>query len=288
MQFGVGLFGLKPNLLPVLARHADELGYDMLWCSDHLMPLTEISANYPYSESKLPPFEPDWPWFDPWALLSSLASVTQRIRFGTNVYILPLRHPFVTARAVATLDIVSEGRALLGAGVGWWPEEFEAAGQDFKSRGPRSTEITEILRRLWTEDTVEYQGEHYSFPPVKFEPKPVQRPIPIEFGGSTMAALRRAAREGDGWIPTALSDEELKSMLQRLREARKEAGRDHLPFNISISVGGAPAIDTVKRYEEIGVTRLGVAPHGAAGPDTTGDQIRAGLETFANDVIAKL
>lgn len=288
MQFGLTLFGIKPELLPGLAQSADELGYGTLWCSDHLMPLTEISKNYPYSESKLPPFNPDWPWFDPWALLSSLAAVTKQIRFGTNVFILPLRHPFVTARAVATLDVISGGRAILGAGVGWWPEEFAISGQDFKSRGPRCTEITEILRMLWTEDTIEYHGDYYDFPAVKFEPKPVQRPVPIYFGGNTGLAMKRAAREGDGWIPTNLPLEELKSAIERIGELKAEFGRGSLPFGVVASAGGKPDLNTARRYQDIGVTCLNVGPYRSSNPNPTADDIRRGLETFANDVIVKL
>ncbi len=288
MKFGLGLFGLKPELYPVLARKADELGYESLWSSDHLMPLTSISANYPYSENKLPPFTPESPWLDPWVVMSSMASITRRIKFATNVYILPLRHPFVTARAVATLDTLSGGRTLLGAGVGWWPEEFQAAGQDFESRGPRSTEITEILRRLWTEDAVEYHGKHYSFPEVRLEPKPVQRPIPIHFGGNTMAAVRRAAREGDGWIPSYLSYDQLKERIQTLNELRKDAGRDGMPFEVTTAPDSPPTPDVVRRFEEIGVARLMVGPYGFPDANTTAEQIEAGLERFADEVLSKV
>ena len=287
MKFGLGMFGLKPHMIPVLARKADELGYESLWSSDHLMPLTTISATYPYSDNNLPPFTPDWPWMDPWVVMSSLASITSRIKFGTNVYILPLRHPFVTARSVATLDTLSNGRAILGAGVGWWPEEFQAAGQDFDSRGPRTTEITEILRRLWTEEAVEYHGKHYSFPEVRLEPKPVQQPIPIQFGGISNAAIRRAAREGDGWIPAFLPFDQIKEKIAHLHELRKEAGRADLPFEITTAPDGPPTPDVIKRFEEIGVTRLMVGPYGFPDASITAEKIEAGLEQFANDVLSK-
>ena len=230
MKFGVTLFQTDVNLYPVIGKKAEEVGIESMWMSDHLAPLTTIAPTYPYSSTGMPPFKPDSPWLDSFVTMSSVAAVTERIKFANNVYILPLRHPFVTARAVATLDLVSKGRVLFGVGVGWWREEFEAAGQDFDNRGPRSTEIVEILRRLWTEDTIEHRGAHYSFGPMKFEPKPVQRPIPIMFGGTTKAALRRAAREGDGWVATAMTPEQIREAVGQLKELRESYGRAHLPF----------------------------------------------------------
>lgn len=288
MKFALALFGLRHQLYPVLARKADELGYESLWVSDHLMPLTNISANYPYSPEKLPPFTPDWNWYDPWTLLSSLAAVTERIRFGTNVYILPLRHPFVTARAVTTLDVISNGRAMLGAGVGWWPEEFAAAGQEFENRGPRTTEITEILRRLWTEEAVEHHGKFYDFPEVRLEPKPVQQPIPIIFGGNSGAALRRAAREGDGWMPAYLPYEELVASINKVNAFRKEYGRINHPFEITAALPFPPTIDSIRKAEEDGIHRLLVGPYGYADANTTAEIIKSGLENFTNEIMVKL
>ena len=288
MKFALALFGLRPHLLNVLATKADELGYESLWCSDHLMPLTSISPNYPYSPDKLPPFTPDWEWHDPWVLMSSLAGITKNIRFATNVYIAPLRHPFVTARAVATLDVVSGGRVIFGAGVGWWPEEFAAADQDFDNRGPRTTEIVTILRRLWTEETVEHHGKFYDFPEVTLVPKPVQQPIPIIFGGNTKAAHRRAAREGDGWMPAYMGKDEVVAGMASINELRKEYGREHLPFEVTGALMEPPSVDAIRRYEEAGIDRLLVGPYGFPDANTTAEVIEAGLEQFANDIMAKL
>ena len=132
-------------------------------------------------------------------LIGHLAAHTTTIRLGTWVYVLPLRHPFAAARSFATLDVLSGGRAEVGVGVGWLEGEFAAAGVDFASRGRRTDEALEVCRRLWSEPTVEHHGEFFSFPPVAFEPKPIQRPWPrLHVGGESPAALRRAARFGGG------------------------------------------------------------------------------------------
>jgi probable F420-dependent oxidoreductase len=173
------------------------------------------------------------------------------------VYILPLRHPLVTARAVSTLDVLSGGRAVLGAGVGWLEEEFHFAGQSFADRGPRSDEIIGLLRLLWSDKVIDFHGEFYDLGPLRFEPKPVQKPhLPIEIGGTTPPALRRAAHLGDGWLATGKMDvPALEAKIKRIHALRAEAGRAAQPFEISYGYAGGLAGD-VRAYADAGVTRL--------------------------------
>jgi probable F420-dependent oxidoreductase len=212
-----------------------------------------------------------------------VASATDRIRLATGVFVLPLRHPIVTARAVLTLDRVSRGRAVLGIGVGWLAEEFAVLGQSFGDRGDRTDESIELIRRLWTEEVVEHHGRHFDFGPVRFEPKPVQRPVPIEVGGTSPAALRRAGRLGDGWIELGSADlDEVRRRLAVVAEARRQAGRQG-PFEVTCSVV-APDLDAVARYAEAGVTRLLVAPPPAAGVRSP-EELMDWLDRFADGVI---
>ena len=163
--------------------------------------------------------------FDPASYLSFIAARTTSLRLGTYVYLLGLRHPFVTARAFATLDWVSGGRAVIGAGAGWLQEEWRALGIDPATRGARLDEAIAVCRRLWTEATVANDGPCFPFAEVAFEPKPVQQPIPILIGGESAPALRRAGRLGDGWIGMTHTPDSAAAAVAVIRAHREEAGR---------------------------------------------------------------
>jgi probable F420-dependent oxidoreductase len=197
---------------------------------------------------------------DAFGYLSYLAGRTERIRLGTHVYLLGLRHPFVAARAVQTLDLVSGGRAEVGVGAGWLESEWRAAGLDPRTRGARLDEAIAVCRRLWTEAVVEHRGECFDFEPVCFEPKPVQRPHPpILVGGDSERALRRAARLGDGWVGFTYTAESVVAPIARLRTLLAEAGRDDAPFEF-VCGGAVETAADVARFADAGVTRLIVAP----------------------------
>ena len=279
MKFGL-LFGssVPANALEV-ARKADELGFDSIWVGHHILPPMRIPSTYPYAASGQPPFTPESPWYDPWVELSYLAAGTSRLRLGTSVFVLPMVDPFSTARAVATLDVVSGGRAVLGIGVGWMKDEFDVLGIDFKTRLSRTEETVRLLRLLWTEDRVEFRGRHFSVGPVTFNPKPVQRPIPIHVGGDSDAALRRAARIGDGWIGVWYDVDRAREHVARLRQLLGEEGRETVPFEITIQSSAPLTPDAVKRLDELGVHRLKVRPW-SQWPDAI-----EGMERFAEQLM---
>ncbi len=226
MKIGVALFRLRPERMAAVARHAEALGFESVWVPEHLVLPTRIASRYPYAPDGVPPFAPDAPHLDPLILLTHVAAATSRIRLGTNIYLLPLRHPLVTARLAMSLDVLSGGRLTLGVGVGWLAEEFQAAGIEFQTRASRTRECVRALRALWTEAEPEFHGRFFSFGPVKFEPKPVQKPHPpIVFGGETEAALRRAAALGDGWYGVGHTPESAAVQAGRLRALLAAAGR---------------------------------------------------------------
>ncbi len=260
MKFGLAMFGLSPRHYPDVAMAAEASGFESVWMPEHLVLPAEMPPTYLYTESGYPPISPETPMFDTWVVLGAVAQATTTIRLATNVYILPLRHPLITARAVVTLDRISNGRVTLGAGVGWLEEEFEAAGQNFADRGPRTDEIIGLLRSLWSDDTIDHHGRYYDIGPIKFEPKPRQKPtIPIEIGGSTPPALRRAGRLGDGWIEAGAKDEaDLERMVGVIQEHRRAAGRDRQPFELGTSK--AEGLASVRRLESMGFTRITVGP----------------------------
>lgn len=297
MRFGLNGFGLSPRHLPDVALLAEEHGFDSVWIPEHLVFPVEIPPTYLYSADGFPPMRSDSPAYDPWILLATVAARTTTIRLGTNVYILPLRHPISVPRSVVTLDRVSGGRVNFGVGVGWMREEYEAVGQDFTTRGKRADEIIPLLRRFWTEDVIEHHGDYYDILPVTFEPKPLQKPsIPIYIGGTSPAALRRVGQLGDGWMAhrsnivfsegssqTSAEDyAELEEQIGVIRRHRDEAGRSELPFDIRAF---ASDLDDIKRCEEIGVTSINAAPDARA--KSTKDYFTDWIKRYADEVISK-
>jgi probable F420-dependent oxidoreductase len=252
VKFGVALGRLNPAFFDAVTVEADRLGYESVWLPEHLVFPVEMAGS-PFVGDDHPPVPPSTPVFDAYAYLSYLAGRTTHVRLGTHVYLLGLRHPFVAARAIATLDIVSGGRAIAGVGAGWLGSEWAAVGLDFASRGRRLDEALDVCSRLWTEDVVEHHGEFFDFGPVMFEPKPVQKPRPpVIVGGESKAALRRAARRGDGWIGM---DHTVESVAEPVAFLRNEQP------GCEITVGGPVAsLDDVHRWEDAGVDRLMVSP----------------------------
>ncbi|WP_067482214.1 TIGR03619 family F420-dependent LLM class oxidoreductase [Actinomadura hibisca] len=259
MKFGVPLGLVHPAVWTDLAVAADRLGFESVWLPEHLVFATDLStARYPGTEE--PGIRPQTPLFDAPAYLCALAAVTERVRLGTAVYLYGLRHPFVAARAFATLDQISGGRTIVGVGAGWYEGEWLAAGVDFATRGRRLDEAIAVSRRLWTEPAVEHHGEFFDFPEVAFEPKPVQARLPIVAGGESRAALRRAASLCDGWISMPQTLERAAPQLERLHALRKEAGRADDPFEITVHAYELSGPDEVAEWERLGVDRLIVRP----------------------------
>ena len=235
----------SPANLRTLAQRAESLGFDSAWVSDHIILPRSVDSFYPYAANGVATFRPDEDYYEPLAALNFLAGCTQKIRLGTHVLILPYRNPVLTAKMISTLDVLSEGRFILGAGVGWMEEEFKALGLDtFARRGAVTDEYIQLFKELWTKDNPEFQGEHYQLSESGFQPKPVQKPHPpIWIGGHTNPAIRRAAKYGDGWMPIGLrppailEPEELAEKITRLRRLTMEAGRPEDAVSLCFSTG---------------------------------------------------
>jgi probable F420-dependent oxidoreductase len=288
MKFWQSLFLTEADQLFEVARICEEVGFDGLMISDHLLHFDQMRPRYPYSEDGRPPFEARAVWPECWSLIGALAAVTQRIRFVTNVYILPLRNPVEVAKATSSVASFAEDRVVLGAGAGWMKEEFELLGVDFHSRGRRFDECIEVIRKLWSGRTVEHRGEFFELPAVQMCPVP-SRPIPIYIGGASPAALRRAARLGDGWLGPGQTLEEALATVAQLERLRSEAGRGGEPFDAVVPLGGPPELGALQRLRDAGVGGAVSLPFAFnVGPDSTLDQKRAYLEGYANDLIAKL
>lgn len=216
----------KVDELIDLAARADTLGFDSLWASEHLFHSAYIADRLD-----------NLPYFEPLTILTAAAMATKRARLGTSVLVLPWHDPPRLAKTVATLDHISNGRVDLGVGVAMTKDEFRNLGVDFKTRGRRMNEILGALQALWTEEIPTFAGEFYNYEGLKFSPKPLQKPYPpILIGGSSLAALRRTAKFGDGWHTLRQSPAEVGAAMVKLRELTSAAGRDPDALRISISV----------------------------------------------------
>jgi probable F420-dependent oxidoreductase len=266
MRFWVALAFGEPVHAVELAKTAEAAGFDGVMVSDHIAYPADLKSEYPYTEDGKPMWKPHTPWPDPWVLIGGMAAVTERIRFGTNIYIAPARNPFATAKAVATASVMSGGRVILGAGAGWMREEFELMEQSFDDRGPRFTELVEVLRALWQGGMVEHHGEYYDFPAVQISPVPAE-PIPIYGGGQSGPALRRVVGHLDGWIGNYYQLDAACEWATKLRAMLDEAGRGDDPFDLCLSVLSPPTPDVVEQLEQAGVTSLLVSPWFRPGAD---------------------
>ena len=281
MKFGLALGRLSPKWFEPITLEADKLGFESIWLSEHLILPVEMGGSphaEHYNEQQHPPITANVPFFDPFVYLSYLAGKTKNIRLGTHVYLLGLRHPFVAARAIQTLDIISNGRAEIGIGAGWLRNEWTAAGFDPKTRGKRLDEALAVCKRLWTEDVIEHHGEFYDFDPVMFEAKPLQKPYPpILVGGESDAALRRAALSGNGWVGMNHTLESCIEPLARLKELLKENGRENEPFE-TVCLARVNSKDDIERWHDAGMTRLIVTPW------NKGNEAMDGIRRFADEI----
>lgn len=240
MKFGVhlphnGALASRENLLR-FAKEADGLGYDSCWASDHIAwpdPAT-LTSRYPYSEDGAFAASPDTPWIDPLSALTFVAAVTENLHLGTTVLVLGYRPPIQTAKLWASLDVLSGGRAILGVGVGWMLEEFDALGMPHDHRGARADEMLEIYRTLFAEPQPSHEGRFYNFQPVGFEPKPVRGSIPVWVGGDTSHAHRRTARYGDVFYPVFSPPEVVREQWQATQAACEREGRDPAEVGLAL------------------------------------------------------
>ena len=286
MKFGTSLMGVRMRDYAEVAACFEEAGFESIWVPEHLAFPTEMPATYPYSDDGLPMVNTKTPCYDPWVVLGYVACATTTIRLATNVYILPLRHPLQTARSVVTVDRLSGGRVTLGVGVGWLEDEFTWTGQSFKNRGRRTDEIIRILRSLWSDEAIEEHSDYYDFGPLHFEPKPLQKPsIPIEVGGTTRPALRRAGTLGDGWVEVGSSDvDAFAASLAVVLDARRAAGRDGTPFEVTVGSALAHDADAVRRVHDAGATRVIAMPWRGGGAVSPAEA-RDWADRYADEVM---
>ena len=287
MRFGVHLVAagkmIEGEKIARVARRAEELGYDSLWVSDHIVFPTQLRSPYPYSPDGKLPLDPANPLLEPFTVLSYAAAVTKTIKLGTSVVIIPYRDPLVTAKIVSSLDVLSGGRFIFGVGVGWLDEEFRVLRQNLRDRAAQTREALLAMQACWTQDDPEFHGKFFDFSGIKFAPKPRQKPHPpIWFGGNSMPALKRAVELGNGWHAVWQTPEEVAEKTAILRNLSAKAGKNFANFAITINVNNRVplTVENVKKYEAVGVSMIFIPRSFQADVDTMIENI----EKFAKEV----
>ncbi|MCP3991410.1 MAG: LLM class F420-dependent oxidoreductase [Actinomycetia bacterium] len=301
MKIGVHLPQLgrsadRQNLI-TWAEEADRLGLHSGWVSDHVAWPRDIESKYPYTADGSFPGGFDMPWLDPLGTLMFVAARTESIRLGITVLILGYRPPVLTAKWMSTLDVLSQGRAILGVGVGWMREEFEVLGMPFDHRGARADEQLEIFETLFTQKTPSFDGTYYQFPEVGFSPKPPQAPIPVWVGGATTPAFRRTARFGEAFHAAFEPIETVAREWQEVSDECEKIGRDRgeielsvrlyldpegrMAENVSLQGSSEQMIDTAGRWADIGTNHILLDVVAGGGADGRLDALRAFMAEVA-------
>jgi probable F420-dependent oxidoreductase len=257
-----------PAMLDALAVGAEERGIGTVWVGEHVVLFEQYASSYPYAEDGRVPAPSGTGLLEPMVTLAYLAARTSTVRLGTAMLLLPQRNPVYVAKEVSSLDWLSGGRVDLGIGVGWLKEEFDALQVPWERRGQRTDEYVEVLRTLWCDETSSYRGESYHLPPCEMYPKPVQDPHPpLHIGGETQAALRRAARLGQGWHTFNRTPEELSQGLRELDVHLETAGRRRDELRITVCpYFNQLTPQAVEQYAEAGADAV-AALFFAFGPD---------------------
>jgi len=267
----------RPELFAQLARDCEQLGFESIWTVEHVV-IPQPHMPYPGSKDGSMPGGDEVPIPDPLIPLAYAAALTTRLKFSTGVIILPQRHPLYLAKQLATLDLLSKGRMMVGIGSGWMKEEFDSLGGGYNVRGARTDESIQAMRALWRDDVASFHGKHFHFHDVKSFPKPIQKNgIPIHVGGHSPAAARRAGKYGDGFFPTVTDPAKLKELFAFVHEEAKKARRD--PGAIEFSAMAAPRAESLKALAAVGVTRVVFSP-----PSSDPAKLRAGLEQMMSEV----
>jgi probable F420-dependent oxidoreductase len=279
-----------PNIEAMLgiAEKAEQVGFESVWTFEHVVVPVDYRSRYPYSADGKMGVTPETNFVDPLVALSAIAARTVKLRLGTGVNILSQANPLYLAKQAASLDFASNGRFMLGVGIGWLKEEFEALGAPFAKRGARFDDYVVAMRKAWSGDVVEHKSEFVRWSGFKTYPLPVQKrgqspSVPIVIGGSKGKAFERIAKYGDGWYAPTASIDQLEPMLKELRAACAAVKRD--PASIEVSCMWVPAmekLDVVERYQKLGVSRLIVLLPALGAPPLEA------IERFGHETLSKL
>ncbi|MFK7977702.1 MAG: TIGR03619 family F420-dependent LLM class oxidoreductase [Halioglobus sp.] len=286
MKFWQAITWAETDQLIEIAQFAEELGFHGLMSGDHAVYPESIAPDYPYSDTGLPPMDPNDEYPDQTAIFAAMAAVTTKLHFTCGVYVLPLRNPHEVARAAASLSILSNDRFILGIGVGWMKEEFDIYGVDFRKRGKITDEMIEVMHTLWAGGMVEHHGEYFDFPRVQLSPVPATPPR-IYVGGKSDVALRRTAKIGSGYIGAGSAPEEVGPLLAKLNQMRAEEGRSNEPFEAMLGISAMPDVGLYRDLAGDGLESTVAPPffYALGKKQSTLDEKKRYLEGYAESII---
>jgi len=283
MKIGIRNADTRIADIVTIAQAADAAGIESFWRGEHVLVPREINSIDPYYARALPPGMERFPSLDPITLAAFLAARTERLHFSMGVNLIALHVPYQLARVLATADLVSGGRIMMAVGVGWMREEYDILGIDWSTRGGRTDEAMAVLRTLWTDPHPRFEGEHFSLPPVTFQPKPAQTGGPPLFvAGLSKFAFRRAARHGDGWYGHDLTLSQARGAVASIEEERKRYDRMDKPFEYTTRATSDISPAEVTAFAEIGVHRL-LLDVGSAATDGI-DTVLSRIERISRDL----
>ncbi len=262
-----------------IAQLAESLGYESVWTFEHVIVPVDYDSKYPYNDSGKMGAPPETNFVDPLIALTAVAAATSTIRLGTGVNILSQVNPIYIAKQAASLDFMSNGRFMLGVGIGWLKEEFAALGVPFERRGARFDDYVEGMRKIWSGEVVEHQSDFISWSNFKSYPLPIQNPFPVVMGGIKGKIFERIAKYGDGWYAPAGDPTELKGHLESLRQACDAIGRDMNEIEITCMWPGRGGNEFLGQLADVGVHRVVVPVMGTANPAEN-------MQRLAEEVIA--
>jgi probable F420-dependent oxidoreductase len=281
IPINIGMDSLE-NLVG-LAQYAESLDFESLWTFEHVMVPVEYESRYPYSKDGKMGGDSTNPFLDPLIALTAVAAHTKKVRLGTGVNILSQANPLLLAKQAASLDVLSGGRFMLGAGIGWLKEEFDAMGVPFERRGARYDDYVTAMRKVWSGEVVEHQSDFINWSGFQSYPLPKQEGgVPIIIGGSKGKAFERVAKLGDGWFAPTNDAAGLEPMLDPLKAACDAAGRDYSTVEITSMWDAQGGLEAVQAFSDIGVSRL-LVPLFALGRDPV-----AGIGKLAEEIVAKV
>ena len=289
MKFGIVPINLgeftDPQVVIPFVQKAERLGYESVWTAEHVIIPKHYDSVYPYNPSGKVPFRPDAAIIDPLVALTFIAAATSRLRLGTGVNILPQTNPLYLAKWASSIDHLSQGRLMLGLGIGWLQEEFAAIGVPFAQRGKRSDEYLAALKAVWSGQEVDFQGEFVRWQGFQMRPAPVQAGgVPLVIGGVSAPAIRRTVRHGNGWYVIGKDLDEYRAHMRALDDECRRQGRNRAELEITAYWDYyRQGADSLSAYQELGVDRLLINVR-ALRHDSTD----AALEQFDDEVIAML
>ncbi len=252
----VNLMFTSAEPMIAFARKAEDVGVESLWTFEHSIVPLDYESKYPYDSSGKMGADPESNFVDPLIALAAIAAATKNIRLATGVNILSQANPLYLAKQAASLDFMSAGRFILGVGIGWLREEFEAMGVPFERRGARFDDYVQAMRKVWSGEVVEHQSDFINWSGFKSYPLPLQNPLPVIIGGASGKIYQRIARHGNGWYAPTKSPEDLAPRLEELKKVCAEENRDYAELEITTMWPMAGGMDTLKQYQDLGVHRL--------------------------------